>query len=202
VQQVVHIVDDDEAMRVGLARLLGAAGYDARCYATAGDFLVTEPAERVGCMVLDLHLPGPDGLSLQQVLQRDGSAMPIVFLSGRGDIGSSVRALKAGASDFLTKPVQGEVLLEAVRRALADAAPRHAALERRRGHAQRYATLSERERSVLHAVVQGRLTKKIADELGLSERTVKACRAEVMRKLGVATLPDLVRLEAELPEHR
>jgi FixJ family two-component response regulator len=197
-KQVVHIVDDDEAMRVGLARLLGAAGYATRCYASAGDFLVTEPVDRFGCMVLDLHLPGPDGLSLQQVLQRDGDAMPIVFLSGRGDIGSSVRALKAGASDFLTKPVQGEVLLEAVRRALADAAPRRAALERQRDHAQRYATLSERERSVLHAVVQGRLTKQIADELGLSERTVKACRADVMLKLGVVTLPELVRLDAGL----
>ena len=199
-QQVVHIVDDDEAMRVALARLLGAAGYATRCYASAGDFLVTQAQERVGCMVLDLHLPGPDGLSLQQVLQRDGGAMPIVFLSGRGDIGSSVRALKAGASDFLTKPVQGEVLLEAVRRALADAAPRRAALERRQVAMQRYATLSERERSVLHAVVQGRLTKQIADELGLSERTVKACRADMMLKLGVTTLPELVLLEAGLSD--
>jgi len=197
---VVHIVDDDEAMRVGLARLLGAAGYATRCYASAGDFLVTKPEERIGCMVLDLHLPGPDGLSLQQVLQRDGSVMPIVFLSGRGDIGSSVRALKAGASDFLTKPVQGEVLLEAVRSALAEAEPRRAALERRRADRQRYATLSERERSVLRAVVQGRLTKQIADDLGLSERTVKACRAELMHKLGVATLPELVRLEAGLAD--
>jgi FixJ family two-component response regulator len=197
---VVHIVDDDEAMRVGLARLLGAAGYATRCYASAGDFLVTEPAERVGCMVLDLHLPGPDGLSLQQVLQRDGEAMPIVFLSGRGDIGSSVRALKAGASDFLTKPVRSEVLLEAVKQALADAAPRRAALELRREHAQRYAALTERERNVLHAVVQGRLTKQIADDLGISERTVKACRAELMHKLGVTTLPDLVRLEAALTD--
>jgi FixJ family two-component response regulator len=200
VQQVVHIVEDDEAMRVGLARLLAAAGYATRCYASAGDFLVTEPEERVGCMVLDLHLPGPDGLSLQQVLQRDGGTMPIVFLSGRGDIGSSVRALKAGASDFLTKPVQGDVLVEAVRRALADAAPRRAALERQRVHAQRYATLSERERSVLHAVAQGRLTRQIADELGISERTVKACRAVVMHKLGVASLPELIRLEAGLAD--
>lgn len=200
--QVVHIVDDDEAVRVGLSRLLGAAGYTTRCYASAGDFLVTAPDERHGCMVLDLQLPGPDGLALQRVLQRDGVVMPIVFLSGRADIGSSVRALKGGASDFLTKPVQGEVLLEAVARALADAAPRYAALERRRELARRHATLSERERSVLQAVVQGRLTRQIADELGVSERTIKACRAEVMRKLGVTTLPDLVRLEAELPERR
>jgi FixJ family two-component response regulator len=200
--QVVHIVDDDEAMRVGLSRLLSAAGYTTRCYASAGDFLVTAPDERHGCMVLDLQLPGPDGLALQHVLHRDGGVMPIVFLSGRADIGSSVRALKAGASDFLTKPVQGEVLLEAVARALADAAPRHAALEQRREHALRHATLSGRERSVLQAVVKGRLTRQIADELGVSERTVKACRAEVMRKLGVTTLPDLVRLEAELRERR
>jgi FixJ family two-component response regulator len=200
--QVVHIVDDDEALRVGLSRLLRAAGYTTRCYASAGDFLVTAPDERHGCLVLDLQLPGPDGLALQQVLHRDGGVMPIVFLSGRADIGSSVRALKAGASDFLTKPVQGEVLLEAVARALADAAPRHATLERRREHARRHATLSERERSVLQAVVQGRLTRQIADELGVSERTIKACRAEVMRKLGVTTLPDLVRLEAELPQRR
>ena len=200
--QVVHVVDDDEAMRVGLSRLLSAAGYTTRCYASAGDFLVTAPDERHGCMVLDLQLPGPDGLALQEVLQRDGGVMPIVFLSGRADIGSSVRALKAGASDFLTKPVQGEVLLEAVARALADAAPRHAALERRREHARRHATLSERERNVLQAVVQGRLTRQIADELGVSERTIKACRAEVMHKLGVTNLPDLVRLEVELPQQR
>jgi FixJ family two-component response regulator len=111
-----------------------------------------------------------------------------------------VRALKAGASDFLTKPVDGEVLLDAVRHALADAAPRRAALALRREHARRYAALTERQRSVLHAVVQGGLTKQIADDLGISERTVKSCRAELMHKLGVTTLPELVRLEAGLAD--
>lgn len=196
---VVHIVDDDAGIRRALARLLGAAGYATRSYGSAGEFLIAEPDARTGCLLLDLHLPGPNGLDLQEALRRQGRSLPVVFLSGRGDIASSVRALKGGASDFLTKPVQGEVLLAAVQAALATDAPQRAERERRQALAQRFGSLNERERAVLSRVVQGWLTKQIAAELGVSERTVKACRAEVMGKLGAASLPDLVRISTELP---
>lgn len=197
---IVHIVDDDDSMRVALARLLSAAGYEARTYASAGDFLIAADEPPSGCLLLDLHMPGPDGLALQEVLRRRGQSLPTVFLSGRGDIASSVRALKAGASDFLTKPVQAGVLLEAVRAALEADAPLQAEREQRRLLLQRHATLNERERVVLRQVVQGVLTRQIANGLGVSERTVKACRAAVMEKMGAGSLPELVRLCARLDE--
>jgi len=197
---IVHIVDDDDSMRVALARLLSAAGYEARTYASAGDFLIAADEPPSGCLLLDLHMPGPDGLALQEVLRRRGHSLPTVFLSGRGDIASSVRALKAGASDFLTKPVQAGVLLEAVRAALEADAPLRAERERRRLLLQRHSTLNERERVVLREVVQGALTRQIADALGVSERTVKACRAAVMEKMGARSLQELVRISARLDE--
>jgi len=197
---IVHIVDDDDSMRVALARLLSAAGYEARTYASAGDFLIAADEPPSGCLLLDLHMPGPDGLALQEVLRRRGHSLPTVFLSGRGDIASSVRALKAGASDFLTKPVQAGVLLEAVRAALEADAPLRAEREERRLLLQRHSTLNERERVVLRQVVQGVLTRQIANGLGVSERTVKACRAAVMEKMGAGSLPELVRLCARLDE--
>ena len=197
---VVHIVDDDDSMRVALQRLLSAAGYEARAYASAGDFLIAADDPPSGCLLLDLHMPGPDGLALQEVLRRRGHSLPTVFLSGRGDIASSVRALKAGASDFLTKPVQAGVLLEAVRAALEADAPLRAERERRRLLLQRHSTLNERERVVLREVVQGALTRQIADALGVSERTVKACRAAVMEKMGARSLQELVRISARLDE--
>jgi FixJ family two-component response regulator len=195
---IVHIVDDDDSMRVALARLLSAAGYEARTYASAGDFLIAADEPPSGCLLLDLHMPGPDGLALQEVLRRRGHGLPTVFLSGRGDIASSVRALKAGASDFLTKPVQAGMLLEAVRAALDADAPRRAEREERRLLLQRHAALNERERAVLRQVVQGALTRQIADALGVSERTVKACRAAVMEKMGARTLQELVLISARL----
>jgi len=195
----VHVVDDDESMRVALIRLLAAAGYAPRGYGSAGEFLIAADDAPTGCLILDLHMPGPDGLELYEALRRRGIDLPTVFLSGRGDIPSSVRALKAGASDFLTKPVQSETLLAALQSALATDAPRRAALERKRRIEQCYASLDARERAVLARVVQGALTKQIAHELGVSERTVKACRAGVMRKMGAKSLPELVRLADGLP---
>ena len=196
----VHIVDDDDSMRVALARLLSAAGYDTRGYASAGDFLVAiEGAEPAGCLLLDLHLGGPDGQALHDTLRRRGLLLPTVFLTGRGDIASSVRALKSGASDFLTKPVQAQPLLDAVQAALAVDASRRSERDLQQGVGQRFAALSDRERAVLRLVVQGALTRQIADRLGVSERTVKACRAAVMDKMGAASLPDLVRLADRLP---
>jgi FixJ family two-component response regulator len=193
-QVVIHVVDDDEAMRVALMRLLAAAGYAPRGYASAGEFLIAADDAATGCLLLDLHMPGPDGLALYEALRRKGCDLPTVFLTGRGDIASSVRAMKAGASDFLTKPVPGDTLLSAVRTALDDDRPRRAQRDRERALAQRIALLDERESRVLRRVLEGALTKQIAYELAVSERTVKACRAAVMRKMGASTLPELVRL--------
>jgi FixJ family two-component response regulator len=191
---VVHVVDDDEAMRVALMRLLAAAGYAPRAYASAGEFLIAADDAPTGCLLLDLHMPGPDGLALFEALRRRGCDLPTVFLTGRGDIASGVRAMKAGASDFLTKPVPGDTLLAAVRAALDDDTPRRAQRDHERVLGQRIASLDERERRVLQRVLEGALTKQIAYELAVSERTVKACRAAVMRKMGATTLPELVRL--------
>lgn len=196
---VVHVVDDDEAMRVALVRLLAAAGYAPRAYASAGEFLIAAEDAPTGCLLLDLHMPGPDGLALYEALRRRGCDLPTVFLTGRGDIASSVRAMKAGASDFLTKPVPGEILLAAVRAALDADAPRRAERDREHTLSQRIASLDERERTVLQRVLEGALTKQIAYELAVSERTVKASRAAVMRKMGASTLPELVRLAQGLP---
>lgn len=197
---LIHIVDDDDSMRAALARLLSAAGYSTRTYASAGDFLIHAGDAPTGCLLLDLHMPGPDGLALQDALRRRGVTLPTVFLSGRGDIASSVRALKAGASDFLTKPVQAELLLNAVHEALQADAPQRALRAQRLLAQQRFAALSERERTVFELVVQGALTKQIAEQLGVSERTVKSCRAVVMDKMGATSLPELVRLSAALAE--
>jgi FixJ family two-component response regulator len=195
---IVHVVDDDEAMRTALTRLLAAAGYAPRAYGSAGEFLIAADDAPTGVLILDLNMPGPDGLALFDALRRRGIELPTVFLTGRGDIESSVRALKSGASDFLTKPVRSEVLLEAVRSALASAAPRLAEREQQRDAARRFASLTERERYVLGRVIRAGLTKQIAHELGVSERTVKACRASLMAKMGARTLPELVRIAERL----
>lgn len=196
----VHIVDDDDSMRSALSRLFSAAGYAPRAYASAGEFLIALEAVPSGCLILDLHMPGPDGLALFDALHRRGIDLPTIFLTGRGDIPSSVRALKSGASDFLTKPVSSDTLLEAVRTALEADTPKRAERAQRERLAKVQEQLTARERAVLQRVLQGALTKQIAWELGVSERTIKACRAAVMRKMGARSLPDLVRLSSGLPD--
>jgi FixJ family two-component response regulator len=195
---VVHVVDDDTGMRTGLCRLLGAAGYEARSYASAGDFLLAQPVDGPGCLLLDLRMPGPSGLELQEALAKRDDPMPIVFVTGHGDVGSSVRALKAGASDFLTKPGKRETLLAAVQSALAQNAARRAERAERSALQARYETLTGREREVLAHVVAGKLNKQIAADIGAAERTVKAHRAQVMQKMEVDSLPDLVRAASRL----
>ena len=196
---VVHVVDDDSAMRTALARLLSAAGYAPRCYASAGDFLIEAGDRPTGCLLLDLQMPGPDGLALLEALRRRGCPIPAVFLSGEGDIPSSVRALKTGASDFLTKPVQGPVLLAAIEAALKGTAAAGPAAVAAAGEARVPGlALTDRERTVLRGGLDGALNKQIAAQLGVSERTVKSCRAELMRKLGARTLVDLVRIGGRL----
>jgi FixJ family two-component response regulator len=195
---VIHVVDDDDSLRAALLRLLSAAGYVARGYASAGEFLLHPLPDGPGCLLLDLRLPGPSGLDLQEALQRQGATLPVVFMTGHGDLAAGVRAMKAGAVDFLAKPVEGEVLFEALGRALAkDAAERSARAEARHLR-ERFATLRPRERAVFEQVVCGRLNKQIADALGVSERTVKLMRAQVMAKLGVASAAELGRLAERL----
>lgn len=197
-ESLIHLIDDDDSLRKAVARLLQAAGYTVRTYSSAGEFLIADPGAGPGCIVLDVRMPGPSGLELQSALARKGNRLPIIFLTGHGDIPMSVQAIKAGAIDFLTKPVQSESLLAAVENALE-------ICRQRRGQQQRadflrdcYQSLSEREREIFKQVVQGRLNKQIAASLGIAERTVKAHRSHVMEKMQVGSLAELVRVAGEL----
>jgi FixJ family two-component response regulator len=195
---VVHVVDDDAAFRSAVTRLLEAAGYAVRGYGSAGEFLIARPGDAPGCLLLDVNLPGPSGLELQAALAEQGVALPIVFLTGYGDVRGSVRAMKAGAVDFLEKPVAREPLLAAVREALARGADARASGDRLRGLRARYATLTPREREVFAGVVAGRLNKQIAAAIGAAERTVKAHRAQVLAKMGAGSVAELSRIATEL----
>lgn len=197
-QPLIHVVDDDESLRTALLRLLGAAGFEARGYASTGDFLLAPPPDRPGCVLLDLRMPGPSGLDLQAALQRRQIGLPVVFLTAHGDVASTVQAMKSGAVDFLTKPVERETLLDAIGRALeSDARQRTNRVETARLESL-FATLTPREREVVELVVTGRLNKQIAQELGIAERTVKLHRAEAMAKLGVGSAAELGRLAERL----
>ena len=195
---VIHVVDDDDSLRAALLRLIGAAGFEARGYASAGDFLLQPPPEGPGCLLLDLRMPGPSGVDLQTALQRQGIDLPVVFMTGYGDVASSVRAMKAGAVGFLTKPVERDALFDALHRALArDSAQRLVGAEAQELR-ERFESLRPWEREVFDRIVAGRLNKQIADELGISERTVKMERAQVMAKLGVGSAAELGRLAERL----
>lgn len=195
----VHLVDDNESLRTALTRLLRAAGHDVRAYASAADFLMARDGPLRGCLLLDVRLPGgPTGLELHQALVRQGETLPVIFLTGHGDIPMSVRAVKNGAFDFLTKPVQGEDLLKAVAAALENEERSWQAGTRRRELARREASLTPAEREVFHRVTAGYPNKQIAAELGCAERTVKAHRSQVMHKMAAASLPELVGMAAEM----
>ena len=190
----IHVVDDDESFQVAIARLLRATHYEVRTYANAGDFLLRLPADAPGCILLDLRMPGPTGLALQEALASRPDTLPIIFLSGHADVPATVQAMKAGAVDFLTKPVKREVLLPAIERALARDAESRAARERLNTWRSRYNSLTPREIEVLERIVSGRMNKEIAAELGASERTIKAHRAQVMQKMNVTSVAELVRI--------
>jgi FixJ family two-component response regulator len=195
---VIHIVDDDEPLRAALQRQVMAAGYRVLTYASAGEFLLAPPREGAGCLLLDLAMPGPSGLDLQEALGRHGIGLPVIFLTGHGDLTAGVRAMKLGAVDFLTKPIERETLLDAIRRALEADAARRASRGADAELRARFAQLTPREREVLELVVAGLLNKQIASRLGIGERTVKAQRAQVMAKLGAANAAELGRIAAEL----
>ena len=195
----VHLVDDDEALRTALSRLLRAAGHEVRVYASAADFLMARDSGMRGCLLLDVRMPGgPTGLELQQALVRQGETLPVIFLTGHGDIPMSVRAVKNGAFDFLTKPVSRDDLLKTVTAALAADNALWQAGELRRELLRRESLLTPAERKVFHLVISGDPNKMIAAELGCAERTVKAHRAQVMQKMGAASLPELVSIAAKI----
>jgi FixJ family two-component response regulator len=196
---LVHLIDDDESLRTALTRLLRAAGHEVRSYASAGEFLLADPDGLRGCLLLDVRMPGgPSGLELQKALARQGRTLPIIFLTGHGDIPMSVQAIKQGASDFLTKPVERDSLLKAVKAALADEQSARQLTDRQRDLAVRAARLTPAEREVFRLVVTGLANKQVAARLGCSERTVKAHRAQVMSKMGADSLAGLVHLSESL----
>jgi FixJ family two-component response regulator len=195
---VVFVIDDDLSMRLALEDLVRTVGLEVRTFAAPQQFLQSKPSDAPGCLVLDVRLPGMSGLTFHKELANQGLALPVIFITGHGDIPMSVRAMKAGAVEFLTKPFHDQDLLDAI----------HVAIERdRKGRREamvhnelyeRVATLSERERQIMTLVVIGRPNKQIAAELSLSEMTVKVHRGQVMRKMHAGSLPELVRMADRL----
>jgi FixJ family two-component response regulator len=195
---VIHVVDDDASFRTAMERLLRAAGYQAIAYESVSNFLASFEGSDPGCIVVDLRMPEQTGLDLQKSLLKSENPIPIIFLTAYGDIPTTVRAMREGAIDFLTKPVKKEILFEAVERALArDTAAREQCARINELQA-RYKSLTPREREVLTHVIAGKLNKQIGFDLGTTERTIKAHRAKIMEKLRIASLAELVRLAQAL----
>ncbi|MCL4807594.1 MAG: response regulator [Thermoanaerobaculia bacterium] len=199
----VFVVDDDASWLTAVARLLRASGYRVETFSSASDLLAKLPREPEGCVLADLRMPGLDGLQLQEELERLGSPLPVVFVSGHGDVPATARAFKHGAEDFLTKLAPKEELLEALERALARGGREREERDRIRASRVLWESLTPREREVLAWVLQGRLNKQIAGRLSLNERTVKLHRTNLTRKLGLSSVAELTRWAQEaglLPE--
>ena len=195
---IVFVVDDDVSVRESLEALIRHEGWQVETFATARDFLAHQPVIAPSCLILDVALPDLNGLELQSRVAGDRTDMPIIFITGFGDVPTSVRAMKAGAVEFLTKPFADDVLLDAIRNAIVQsqrALDRESELQTLR---KRYASLSRREREVMALVVSGLLNKQVGGELGISEITVKAHRGRVMRKMKARSLPALVTMAATL----
>lgn len=199
---LVHLVDDDASVRAAVEDLLASVGLDTRSYVSAADFLERARLDAPGCLVLDVRMPGMNGLDLQQELQRRGLALPIVFITGHGDIPMSVRAMKQGALEFLTKPFRDQDLLDAIDQALRKAQEAYAQRRQLQDLQSRLDTLNDGERAVLARVVTGLLNKQIAAQLGVSEITVKVRRAALMRKLQAGSLAELVKMVERLEASR
>jgi FixJ family two-component response regulator len=194
---VVYLVEDDDSSRKACARVLSAAGFTVRPFASGSEFLANLP-DGPGCVVLDLQLPGGSGLDVQQRLAALDNPVPIVFLTGHGDVPQSVRAMKAGAVDFLTKPVDAPTLLDAVARALSRDMSNRAVRGRQHDACRRYERLTLREREVFAHLISGQLNKQVGFDLGITERTVKIHRRQVLDKMEANSIADLVRMAADL----
>ncbi|HJS92309.1 MAG TPA: response regulator transcription factor [Steroidobacteraceae bacterium] len=190
----VFVVDDDESVRGSLRFLLRSAGLESRAFGSAQEFLASYDAAQPGCLVLDVRMPGMNGLELQQELNLRGAIIPVIFITGHGDIPMAVEAMQHGAHDFLQKPFRDEDLIERVRRALAKDAKARASLEEHKAIRGRLDSLTPREREVLALMARGKPNKIMAHELGVSQRTVEIHRARVMEKSGAASLAELVRM--------
>lgn len=198
-QPLVIIVDDDASVREGLSELILSAGFTPVTFASTRELLDADALDRPGCLILDVRMPGASGLDLQQNLAQRGNQKPIIFLTGHGDIPMTVQAMKAGAVDFLTKPVRDQTLLDAVAAAIERDIRQGAQSRVVKEHLSRLALLTPRERQVLREVAGGRLNKQIAFDLGISEITVKLHRGNVMRKMQLASVGDLIRVWETLP---
>jgi FixJ family two-component response regulator len=191
---LIHIVDDDPGVRTGLSSLVRSVGYSARLYESAGEFLASELPAIPSCLLLDVRLPGTNGLDLQDSLRQRGIDFPVILMTGYGDIQMSVRGMKAGAMDFLTKPIRHQDVLDAVALAVARDRERRAATQRIAAIRSRVSSLTPRERQVMDLVTVGKMNKQIASDLGLSQITVKMHRGSVMKKMGIRSVAELVKL--------
>jgi two-component system response regulator FixJ len=196
-ESTVHVVDDDESFLIAVSRLLRASAFQTRTYSSAREFLAQRCDDDPGCVLVDLRMPDIDGLDLQSALGQTRYPLPVLFLTGHADTASTVRAMRGGAEDFLEKTASREVLLDAVRRALARDEQEREARSHREGLRARFAAISAREREVLDHVLRGRLNKQIADDLGIHERTVKVHRKSIMTKLSVRSVAALAQLSQE-----
>ena len=195
---VVYVIDDDASFRKAVSRLLRSAGLEVEALASAGEFLERPATDRPACLVLDVRMPGPSGMDLQSALEETGRDIPIVFMTGHGDVSTSVRAMKKGAVDFLEKPFRAPELLACVARGLARSRQSRAEGAERVVVERRFATLTSRERDVLGLVVTGMLNKQIAGELGIAEKTVKIHRGHAMQKMEAGSVAELVRMVQKL----
>jgi FixJ family two-component response regulator len=195
---VVFVVDDDSSMRATLSDVMRSVGLQVQTFASAREFMGNKLPDAPACLVLDVRLPGQSGLDFQRTLAESGIELPVVFITGHGDVPMSVRAMKAGAVDFLIKPFRDQDLLDAVHGAIERDRERRRHLTLVAGLNERYRSLTQRERDVMALVVVGRLNKQIASEIGLAEVTVKAHRSQIMHKMGAKSLPELVRMADRL----
>lgn len=195
---VIHVVEDDVSLRDALESLFHSVDLRTRAYGSVTDFIQDHDARRPGCLVLDVRLPGTGGLEFQDQMEAQGIRLPVVLMTGHGDIPMSVRGMKAGAVDFLAKPFRDQDMLDAVAAAIEKDAERRLADSGSAQLAERYATLSPRERQVMLLVTTGKMNKQVAGDLAISEVTVKIHRGAAMRKMGARTLPDLVRMAESL----
>jgi two-component system response regulator FixJ len=194
----VFVIDDDDGMRRALSLLLSTVGYTTSAFANPGDFLAHFDPDTHGCLLLDIRMPGMSGLELQQHLNRTGSMIPVIFITGHGDVPMAVQAMKEGAFEFIQKPFRDQDLLDRINHALQQDAENRASLARRADVARRLESLTPRERQVMAMVVDGAANKVIAIDLDLSERTVEIHRAKVMEKMGARSVAHLVKLQLSL----